>query len=177
MFKSQSIQTYATTTAPDLPLNEAERYALGVWSLVTLILSGSGNSLVLIAIVHRKFKGDFTSRWLIANIAVSDIFYILTGVLTSMVSNFANTWLFGQFLCVATSNFANWFAIVHMIMLTILSLNKWLRCQFPLRSLYTKLSRRSGVFVTLFVWTLSLVPTVEYYALDRGAYFDVSINR
>ena len=173
----QAASAEAFTVVPDLPLTDAERYALATWGLVTFVLGGLGNMLVVVAMILHRFKIDSTSRWLIASIAILDILYIVGAVTTSVVSNFAEAWLFGSFLCEATSNFVNWFTAVHMIIVMILSLNKWLRCRFPLRSLYQTLTTRSGIIVTVVVWTISTVPTLEYYLLDRGAYFDVSINR
>ena len=58
----------------------------------------------------------------------------------------------------------------------MLSLNKLLRCVFPMRSLYTTLGARRKVIVTVVIWVVSSIPTLAVYFLDRGYQFDTSIN-
>jgi len=59
----------------------------------------------------------------------------------------------------------------------LFSLNKLLRCLFPMRALYKRLSRKSGSVLTGVVWGVALMPAIEYYALDRGYLYDTDVNR
>ena len=74
----------------DWALTDLERYLLGSWSLITVLLGGLGNILLLTAVHLKHFKIDNTSLWFIVNISVSDLLYILTMVLPSVITNFAN---------------------------------------------------------------------------------------
>ncbi|KAL5254957.1 hypothetical protein ACHWQZ_G014422 [Mnemiopsis leidyi] len=158
-------------------MTNVERYLIGAWSLITVLLGGVGNILVMTAVGTKRFKIDTTSLWFIINMSVSDLMYILTIVLPSVSNNFMDRWMFGSVLCSMSSNFANWYAIAHLLSLTLFSLNKLLRCMFPLRSLYNNLSKRKGAAITIWMWLMSSIPTMEHYVLKRGYQYDKTINR
>ena len=146
-------------------LTAPESYILAGWSLLTTLIGGIGSVLVVVSVLLHRLKIDTTSTWFITNIAVSDVCYVVVMVIPSVVSNFTLRWVLGRLrdnfsgshlryhiiisypnagdvLCLASSNIGLMFATSHLIFSTILSINKLLRCLFPLRSLYAKLSKR-----------------------------------
>ena len=158
-------------------ISDPERILLGFWSLATIIIGGFGNILVLVSICIGQFQIDFTSKWFISNMSISDFLYILVIVVPTAVTNFSNRWIFGRFLCGLTASLSSMFCIIHLLSLTLLSANKLFRCLFPLRSIYTTLSAWSGTLITFLLWTVSLLPIVMNYVLDRPFTFDRNINR
>ena len=154
-----------------------ETYFLAAWSVISTVLGGGGNLLIIIAIWKKRFELDHTSLWFLLHISLADLCYIIVFIIPSIPSNIIGRWLFGDFLCVFTTNVCQIFAIVHLLALATFSLNKFLRCMFPLKALYATLSKRGKMLVAAVIWTVSCVPTAEYYVLDRGSQFDTSINR
>ena len=69
-------------------MTDIERYFIGTWSLMTVLLGGVGNILVLTAVWRKCFKIDSTSLWFIVNMSIADQMYILTIVLPSVSNNF-----------------------------------------------------------------------------------------
>ena len=158
-------------------ISDPERMMLGTWSLVTIVLGGFGNILVLVGLFYDRFKFDVTSTWFLSNMAISDFLYVLFVVVPSAFSNFSNRWLFGRFLCGLTASLSSMLCIIHLLSLTLLSANKLFRCLYPLKSMYTVLTAWTGTLITFLLWILSLIPVIIYYVLDKPTTFDRNMNR
>ena len=115
------------------------------------------------------------SLLIIQNLAVADLLYMTTSVPTAVVSNIANRWVLGDFLCGFTAYFAFLPAGCNLILVALLSANKLYRCLFPLRTLSIRTFH--GVLVCGVAWFLSTLVVMELLILKRGYQFYIPINR
>ena len=136
-----------------------------IWCHMSLILGIFGNSYVLFAtICHKAIKLDKMSVWIIQNMAVVDILSCLlfqAPVLTTLYSG--GEWVLGDVMCDVYYVYKYSFPVANILLLNLLSLNKLLRCVFPLRNMVT--SRRQMVAVTAVAacWS-AVVPVWSYYS-------------
>ena len=161
----------------DYVISDPGRMLLGTWSLITILLGGIGNILLLSSLLTGRFKIDITSKWLISNMSISDILYVLFVIVPSAVTNFSNRWIFGKFFCGLTASLSSMFCIIHLLSLTLLAVNKLLRCIFPIKSIYMVLNTCTGILTTFLLWSLSLGPIIVNYTLHRPFTFDRNLNR
>ena len=121
----------------------------GIYFCIVIVLGILGNSFVLFAtIVRRAIKLDKMCVWIIQNLAVVDISNVLFIILPTAASLFAEEeWILGQFTCQLTFAFKYSFVTGNIFLINFLSLNKLLRCLFPLRNLVT--TRRQRLTVTI----------------------------
>ena len=115
------------------------------------------------------------SLLIIQNLAVADLLYMTTFVAPAVVSNIANRWVLGDWLCSFTGYFNYLPGSCNLILVSMLSANKLGRCVFPMRTLSIRTIH--GVLICAIAWFLSTVLFMEYIILKRGCYFDTSINR
>ena len=115
------------------------------------------------------------SLLIIQNLAVADLLYMTTSVPTAVVSNIANRWVLGDFLCGFTAYFSFLPAGCNLILVALLSANKLYRCLFPLRTLSIRTFH--GVLVCGVAWFLSTLLFIELLILKRGYKFYIPINR
>ena len=96
-------------------------------------------------------------------------------VAPAVVSNIANRWVLGDFLCGFSAYFHFLPASCNLILVSMLSANKLFRCLFPMRTLSVRTFH--GVLACGVAWFLSTVMPLEFIILKRGYYFYISINR
>ena len=101
--------------------------------------------------------------------------YMITSVPTAVVSNIANRWVLGDFLCGFTAYFSFLPGSCNLILVALLSANKLYRCLFPLRTLSIRTFH--GVLVCGVAWFLSTLLFMEFLILKRGYQFYIPINR
>ena len=106
---------------------------------------------------------------------MADLLYMTTFVAPAVVSNIANRWVLGDFLCGFTGYFHLLTGIANMILVSMLSVNKLFRCLFPMRTL--SINTFHGVLVCGVAWFISTVIFMEYIILKKGYKFYTSINR
>ena len=148
-----------------------------IWCHVSFILGLLGNSFVLLSTTyHRAIKLDKLSVWIIQNLAVSDIantLLILIPVITSFYAN--TTWVLGDVFCQAMFLYKYIFTVANVILINALSLNKMMRCLFPLRILNS--SRKQRVAVSVFTVVGSLIlPIWSYYGVYVGNFLIVEFS-
>ena len=98
-----------------------------------------------------------------------------TSVPTAVVSNIANRWVLGDFLCGFTAYFSFLPGSCNLILVALLSANKLYRCLFPLRTLSIRTFH--GVLVCVAAWFLSTLLFMELLVLKRGYTFYILVNQ
>ena len=150
-----------TTPAPHHNRSYTEQYLLITWSIISLTMAVCGNTLILLSVFYRAFRIDKFSLLVIKNLAVSDVYFNAVWVLPTLVTLICdNEWILGEFLCGFTTYLQYPPAIATIFFITLLSGNKWVRCQFPLRTL--DMSTAMVYKVTVTVWGLAFIHPTLY---------------
>ena len=130
-----------------------------IWCSVCILLGILGNSFLLhTTICHKALKMDKMSVWITKNVAVADILNCVFVLGPTLITQFAGVWIFGENLCYLHFSYRFSFFVANIVLLNLMSLNKLLRCLFPLRNLST--SRKQLVLVTTAAVILSASPTL-----------------
>ena len=141
-----------------------------IWEQICFILGIFGNSFVLYATTaHNAIRLDRMSIWIIQLLAVADwgnCFFIVLPTLITQYGKLNNTLVFGETFYIVMGCYSYAFVFANILLVNLLSLNKLIRCMFPLRSLTT--SKRHKTFVVVITLVYSLLPTV--WALIDLAY-------
>lgn len=135
------------------------------WCSVSLILGITGNLLVIHGITgHRSLKIDKTSIVIILNLAISDLTTILIFTVPGVLCYLTGGWgLFqhpgiNEVLCVFVSVSRLFLVSCNSLLVSLLSLNKFVRCQLPLQTL--GIGTSIGWKVVTVVWVAALLPMV-----------------
>ena len=148
-----------------IELSVAAKIALASWSILTILLSVLGNTVVLTAsLKHKAIKFDKVSVLLIENIAVSDLgdvtFVILPttiAILTdqSSVEEFFRENKVGKIICYSVAHLQYLFPLASSVMICALNVSKLLCLMFPLQS-HTR-SPAMGRLIAVLAWTTYLI--------------------
>ena len=140
-----------------------------IWGQVSFLLGISGNLLVLYGtIFHNAIKLDEISKWIIKNLAFVDLCNCIFVVVPAIANQYSNgRWVFGSGLCYINAINQYTFMIANVNLITFLSINKLLRCVYPLRNFNP--SRLQKASVTLVTFLVCLIPiTWTAIALSRN---------
>ena len=131
-----------------------------IWGQVSFLLGVCGNLLVLYAtIFHNAIKLDKISTWIIKNLAVVDLCNCIFVVVPAISNQYSEgKWVFGSGLCYINAINQYTFMIANVNLITFLSINKLLRCVYPLRNLSPSRLQRGSV--TLAAFLISLIPLI-----------------
>ena len=154
----------------------AEDYLYLIWCYLALLLGVLGNLYVLHSTIkHNAIKMDKMSVWLIQNISVTDILHLLFLLVPILVSLHAGkVWILGSEACQVVSQYRYCAVLSNMILINILSLNKVLRCRYPLRNLHS--TRRQRVAVTMVTVVLCATQPLWRWAWARSGDLAVSFS-
>ena len=97
-----------------------------------------------------------------------------TFVAPAVVSKIAHRWVLGDFLCGFTGYFNFLPANCNSVLVSMLAVNKLIRCLFPLRTLSVRTFH--GVLACGFAWFLSTVMPIEFIIFKRGYTFHILTN-
>ena len=141
------------------------------WGQISFILGLSGNVFVLYAtILHNAIKLDKMSVWIVKNLAVADIcncLLLLLPILLTQYGKLLGTLLFEEWFYIVMSCYMYLFFAANIFLVNFLSVNKLIRCMFPLRNLYC--SRRERLTVTVVTILSSSVTLVwQIYIILNG---------
>ena len=135
-----------------------------LWCQIALILGLLGNSYVLFATIsHNAIKLDKVSIWIIQNLAVADIANCVMFILPVIITLYARgEWVLGDTFCGVFFVYKYSCLVANMILMNLLSLNKLMRCLFPLRSLSS--SRRQRYLITaVTAFGSAVLPAWSFY--------------
>ena len=135
-----------------------------LWCHLSLIFGVLGNSLVIYATVkHKAIKLDKLSVWIIQNLAVSDLINSIIVLVPVIVSLYANDqWILGDAFCTTSMFYNNCSVVASAILINALSLNKMLRCLFPLRFMNTSKTQQRLVTIVTAV-SVMIIPAFQFY--------------
>ena len=140
-----------------------------IWGHISFILGICGNVFVLYAtIFHNAIKLDKMSIWIIKNLAVVDLCNCIFIVFPVIAKHFSEgKWIFGSGLCYIHAIIQHTFIGANLALVNFISLNKLLRCKYPLRNLSP--SRFQKILVTTLSLLVSSIPIVWLTTgLDQG---------
>ena len=140
------------------------------WGQICFILGVLGNVFTLYAtIAHNAIKLDKMSIWIIKNLAVADIcncFLVILPILLSQYGKINGSIIVGKTFNKALKFYKYNFFVANLILVNALSLNKLLRCVFPLRNFVT--TKRKRIMVSMTVAFFSTLPTIwTVYSLQN----------
>ena len=131
------------------------------WGQISFLLGVLGNIFTLYATTaHNAIKLDKMSIWIIKNLAVADICNCLLVILPILLYQYGKVsqlQIYGVKFNKIFACYRYTFLAANLLLVNILSLNKLLRCLFPLRNLVP--TKRQKMFVTM---TTSARPGSRY---------------
>ena len=138
---------------------------------ISFILGLSGNVFVLYAtIVHNAIKLDKMSVWIIKNLAVADICNCVLVLLPTLLLQFGklnDTIVFVRAFVAMMACYQYSFFLANSYLVNFLSINKLVRCMFPLRTLDSSKRQRIAVSLgTVFICSLPALWLV--YVISGG---------
>ena len=148
------------------------------WGQFSLLLGLVSNPFVLYAtIAHNAIRLDKLSVWIINNLAVVDIMNTLIVLLPNLQTQYlGGKWVLGRDLCYAYSCCRFAFFVVNIFLIMVMSLNKLIRCLYPLRSLDSSKCQRIVITVAAAIVS-ALSPAWIAYGFKDGFYRIATTNQ
>ena len=142
-----------------------------VWEPICFVLGIFGNMFVLYATIgHNAIKLDKMSIWIIKNLAVADIcncVLVLMPMILIQYGKLLHIQVFGKTFYDVFGCYLFTFFVANLFLVNVLSLNKLMRCVFPLRNLDT--TKRQRISVTISTVLVSIVPVLWIaYGIQDG---------
>ncbi|XP_036898631.1 kiSS-1 receptor [Sturnira hondurensis] len=132
---------------------------------VLMLLGLTGNLLVIFVICRHKQMRTVTNFY-IANLAATDVTFLLCCVPFTALLYPLPAWVLGDFMC----KFVNYIQQVSVqatcATLTAMSVDRWYVTVFPLRALHRR-TPRLALFVSLCIWVGSAAVSAPVLALHR----------
>ncbi|XP_070593038.1 kiSS-1 receptor [Erythrolamprus reginae] len=162
----------ANGSGPPTPPYLIDAWLVPLFFAILMLVGLLGNSLVIYVIIRHKPMRTVTNYY-IANLATTDIIFLVCCVpFTAMLYPLPG-WIFGEFLC----KFVNYIQQVSVqatcVTLTAMSVDRWYVTVFPLRSLRRR-TPRVAVTVSISIWVGSFlvsIPVLIYNRLIEGYWF------
>ncbi|ELK19290.1 KiSS-1 receptor [Pteropus alecto] len=126
-----------------------------------MLLGLTGNSLVIFVICRHKQMRTVTNFY-IANLAATDVTFLLCCVPFTALLYPLPSWVLGDFMC----KFVNYIQQATCATLTAMSVDRWYVTVFPLRALRRRTPRRA-LAVSLGIWLGSAALSAPVLALHR----------
>ncbi|XP_062868425.1 G-protein coupled receptor 54-like [Trichomycterus rosablanca] len=139
----------------DVSYNPAVPYLVDAWLVplvfaLIMVVGLIGNSLVLHVISNHKKMWTATNIY-IANLALTDITFLVCCVPFTAVLYPLPSWIFGDFMCKFVSYIQQVSAQATCMTLTVMSVDRWYITVYPLRSLKHR-TPRVATMVNLGIW-------------------------
>ncbi|XP_058018989.1 kiSS-1 receptor [Ahaetulla prasina] len=159
-------------SGPPTPPYLVDAWLVPLFFAILMLVGLLGNSLVIYVIIRHKPMRTVTNYY-IANLATTDIIFLVCCVpFTAMLYPLPG-WIFGEFLC----KFVNYIQQVSVqatcATLTAMSVDRWYVTVFPLRSLRRR-TPQVAVTVSISIWVGSFlvsIPVLVYNQLIEGYWF------
>ncbi|XP_039322503.1 kiSS-1 receptor [Saimiri boliviensis] len=143
----------------------ADSWAVPLFFAALMLLGLVGNSLVIYVICRHKQMRTVTNFY-IANLAATDLTFLLCCVPFTALLYPLPAWVLGDFMC----KFVNYIQQVSVqatcATLTAMSVDRWYVTVFPLRALHRRTSRLA-LAVSLSIWVGSAAVSAPVLALHR----------
>ncbi|XP_078526663.1 kiSS-1 receptor [Lissotriton helveticus] len=165
-----------SSTDPRSPPRLVDAWLVPLFFAMLMVVGLAGNSLVIYVISKHKQMRTVTNFY-IANLATTDIIFLVCCVPFTAVLYPLPSWIFGEFMC----KFVNYIQQVSVqatcVTLTAMSVDRWYVTVFPLRSLRQRTPRVAAA-VSLGIWIGSFIvsiPVPIYNHLTEGYWFGPQI--
>uniref|UniRef100_A0A674ISW0 KISS1 receptor n=1 Tax=Terrapene triunguis TaxID=2587831 RepID=A0A674ISW0_9SAUR len=140
----------SNSSEPRSPPRLVDAWLVPLFFAMLMVVGLAGNSLVIYVITKHKQMRTVTNFY-IANLATTDIIFLVCCVpFTAMLYPLPG-WIFGEFMC----KFVNYIQQVSVqatcVTLTAMSVDRWYVTVFPLRSLRQR-TPRIAVAISLGIW-------------------------
>ncbi|XP_038627695.1 kiSS-1 receptor [Tachyglossus aculeatus] len=160
------------SAGPQSPPWLVDAWLVPLFFAVLMVVGLAGNSLVIYVISKQKQMRTVTNFY-IANLATTDIIFLVCCVPFTAMLYPLPSWIFGEFMC----KFVNYIQQVSVqatcATLTAMSVDRWYVTVFPLRSLRQRTPRVAAA-VSLGIWIGSFIvssPVPVYNQLTEGYWF------
>ena len=132
------------------------------WGQICFVLGMFGNVFVLYATIgHSAIRLDKMSVWIIKNLAATDIcncVLVLLPTLLTQYGKLCKTLIFGETFYEVMGCYLYTFFVANLFLVNVLSLNKLMRCLYPLHNLDP--TKRQRITVTIFTVLVSVIPSL-----------------
>ncbi|KAL8177697.1 UNVERIFIED_CONTAM: G-protein coupled receptor 54 [Gekko kuhli] len=162
----------ANGSEPRSPPRLVDAWLVPLFFAMLMVVGLAGNSLVIFVISRHKQMRTVTNFY-IANLAATDIIFLVCCVPFTAVLYPLPGWIFGEFMC----KFVNYIQQVTVqatcATLTAMSIDRWYVTVFPLRSLRRRTPHVARA-VSISIWVGSFVastPVLIYNRLTEGYWF------
>ncbi|XP_074193476.1 kiSS-1 receptor isoform X1 [Rhinolophus sinicus] len=149
--------------APEL--RPVDAWLVPLFFTALMLLGLTGNSLVIFVICRHKQMRTVTNFY-IANLAATDVTFLLCCVPFTALLYLLPAWVLGDFMC----KFVNYIQQVSVqatcATLTAMSVDRWYVTVFPLRALHRR-TPRLALAVSLGIWVGSAAVSAPVLALHR----------
>ena len=146
-----------------------------IWNSVTLLLGILGNSFMFYSTIrHKALKMDIMSVWITNNVSVADLLNCIFVLLPTLTTQFIGHWIFGESFWFVHFAWRYSFFVANILLLNLLSLNKLLRCLFPLRTLSSSRKQRLVVTMATVIW--SVIPICWTLVLWSMGYMTADVD-
>ncbi|XP_061094304.1 G-protein coupled receptor 54-like [Conger conger] len=132
---------------------------------ILMVIGLAGNSLVIYVISKHK-KMQTATNFYIANLATTDIVFLVCCVPFTAVLYPLPSWVFGDFMCKFVSYMQQVSAQATCVTLTAMSVDRWYVTVFPLRSLSCRTPQLATV-VSLGIWIGSFLVSLPVPVYSR----------
>ncbi|XP_060089117.1 kiSS-1 receptor [Heteronotia binoei] len=162
----------ANSSEPRGPPRLVDAWLVPLFFAMLMVVGLAGNSLVIFVISKHKQMRTVTNFY-IANLAATDVVFLVCCVPFTAVLYPLPGWIFGEFMC----KFVNYIQQVSVqatcATLTAMSIDRWYVTVFPLRSLRQRTPLVAHA-VSIGIWVGSFIvstPVLVYNRLTEGYWF------
>ena len=149
-----------------------DRILLSVWCLFCVLAGVIGNILTLTTslLLNPTSDVDRFTTTILRNLAVSDLLYVLTRVLPSLISHLLGGWALGATVCTIEGYVYLVPVLAGMALILCLSVVKVFVCLMPLRA--HSITSKTAVVSSTVIWIQAIVPNIV--ALFGGVKVEVN---
>ena len=153
--------------------SDGERYAYAGWYLLVIIASLLGDTTILISTIkYNAINLNKATVTFIQHIAVADLGFATTYLLSMFVSTIARRQVYGEVVCISIPYCGYYFVTSGALSISGMTLTKLLRLKFPLKS-RTRWYGEHARKICAGIWLSALYYPVALFIVDKSdVYFD-----
>ncbi|XP_041086594.1 G-protein coupled receptor 54-like [Polyodon spathula] len=157
------------------PLNPpflVDAWLVPLFFAILMVVGLAGNSLVIYVVTKHKQMRTVTNFY-IANLATTDIIFLVCCVPFTAALYPLPSWIFGDFMCKLVNYIQQVSAQATCVTLTAMSVDRWYVTVYPLRSLRQRTPQVAAA-VSLGIWLGSFlvsIPVPMYHRITKGEWF------
>ncbi|XP_043931077.1 C-X-C chemokine receptor type 2-like [Protopterus annectens] len=167
-YNETDLENIFSETAPCMKAWSLNKYSVAVVYSVVVMLSVAGNSMVVLVICYDKVHRSSTDIYLL-NLAIADLLIAIT--LPFWAAYIVSQWIFGEFMCKATSVLQEVNFYSGILLLACISVDRYLAI---VRATETVVQKRHLVkFVCIGVWVFAILlslPILLYRSVFNSAH-------